>query len=53
LLIVAPTESGKIIGTLQITFIPGISFKGGTRALIEAIMVDAHFRSLGIGSHMV
>jgi len=52
LLIVAEIGE-KIVGTLQITFIPGIIYKGGSRALIEAVMVDKNSRSYGIGNQMM
>ena len=40
---------GRIIGVLQITFIPGMTYRGGWRALIEGVRVDSEVRSRGIG----
>jgi ribosomal protein S18 acetylase RimI-like enzyme len=45
-------SNGEIIGTLQLTFIPSISFQGGKRAQIESVRVDAKRRRLGIGRKM-
>jgi ribosomal protein S18 acetylase RimI-like enzyme len=47
-LIVAAVDD-KVIGVLQITFIPNISYQGGWRALIEGVRVSAEFRGQGIG----
>lgn len=47
-LIVVTTE-GSVIGVLQLTFIPNISYQGGWRALIEGVRVSADYRSHGIG----
>jgi len=40
---------GSIVGLLQITFIPCMTYKGGWRALIEGVRVDSEMRSRGIG----
>jgi GNAT superfamily N-acetyltransferase len=45
-------RDGLVIGTFQLTFIPGLSFQGARRAQIEAVRVDAPYRSLGIGARM-
>lgn len=42
-------NDGAVIGTLQITFIPNLSYRGGIRAQIEGVRVDDRFRSAGIG----
>jgi len=39
----------RVVGVLQLTFIPGLTYQGGWRALIEAVRVDAGVRSRGIG----
>jgi ribosomal protein S18 acetylase RimI-like enzyme len=45
-------QNGEIIGTLQLTFIPSISFQGGKRAQIESVRVTASTRGQGIGKKM-
>jgi ribosomal protein S18 acetylase RimI-like enzyme len=42
-------ERGQILGTLQLIFIPSISFQGSTRAQIESVRVDQPYRNQGIG----
>ncbi len=39
----------QVIGTLHLTFLPSLSFRGGTRAQIESVRVDRAFRNQGIG----
>lgn len=51
-LVVAERE-GRPIGTLQLTVIPGLSRRGSTRALIEAVRVHADARGDGLGSRLV
>lgn len=51
-LIVAET-GGEIVGTLQITFTPSISFQGGKRATVESVRVDAKYRGQGIGRELM
>jgi GNAT superfamily N-acetyltransferase len=41
--------AGRVIGVLQLTFIPNITYRGGWRAQIEGVRVAAEFRSSGIG----
>jgi GNAT superfamily N-acetyltransferase len=40
------------IGTLQLSFIPGIARHGAWRGQIEAVRIAATHRSTGIGQHM-
>ena len=47
-LIVADLD-GKVIGVMQMTFIPNLTYRGSWRALIEGVRVDAKVRSSGIG----
>jgi predicted N-acetyltransferase YhbS len=43
----------KIVGTLQLTYIPYILLQGSTRALMEAVIVTSKLRSQGIGTRMM
>jgi GNAT superfamily N-acetyltransferase len=47
--VVVAEQDGKIIGTLQLTLIPNLTYQGGVRALIEGVRVDSTMRSAGIG----
>jgi GNAT superfamily N-acetyltransferase len=51
-LIVAEADD-EIVGTLQITFTPSISFQGGKRATVESVRVDAKYRGKGIGKRLM
>lgn len=45
--------NGEIVGTLQITFTPSISFQGGKRATVESVRVDEKRRGQGIGKELM
>jgi GNAT superfamily N-acetyltransferase len=51
-LMVAERE-GAVVGTLQLTLIPGLSRKGSTRALIEAVRVHGDARGTGLGTRLI
>ena len=44
---------GSVAGTLQLTFIPGLSRRGSTRAQIEAVRVRSDQRGTGLGRELV
>ncbi|GAB2666326.1 GNAT family N-acetyltransferase [Saccharopolyspora gloriosae] len=44
---------GAIVGTLQLTFIPGLSHAGATRAQLEAVRVRTDRRGDGLGRELV
>lgn len=51
-LIVVENEEAEIIGTLQMSFIQYLTYKGGIRAQIEAVRIRKDKRGLGIGKTM-
>lgn len=51
-LLVATLE-GEVIGTFQLTFLPGLSSDGAWRAQVEAVRVRDDLRSRGIGAQMI
>ena len=51
-LIVAEVD-GRVAGTLQLIFIPSISYQGGLRAQVESVRVEAALRSRGIGKQLM
>ncbi|MEU8851778.1 GNAT family N-acetyltransferase [Streptomyces sp. NPDC048564] len=51
-LIVAVRE-GRVIGTLQLTIIPGLSRMGATRSIIEGVRVHADERGSGLGTQLI
>ena len=52
LLLIAEKDRG-LIGSLQITFIPGLSYKGAWRGQIESVRVARSDRGGGVGSQMI
>ena len=53
LLVVAVDGGGRIIGTMQLSFIPGLARRGAWRALIEAVRVHEAARNRGVGARMI
>ena len=51
-LIVAELD-GEVVGTLQLTYTPSISFQGGKRCTVESVRVDEKYRGQGIGREMM
>jgi GNAT superfamily N-acetyltransferase len=52
-LIVIENERGKVIGTLQLSFIQYLTYQGGKRAQIEAVRVHEDYRNKGIGKQLL
>ena len=51
-LLVAELE-GRVVGTLQLTFIRHLMYQGGLIAQIEAVRIDAPLRGRGLGEQMM
>ncbi|MER6121163.1 GNAT family N-acetyltransferase [Streptomyces sp. NPDC001795] len=51
--LVVAVRDGRVIGTLQLTIIPGLSRKGATRSLIEAVRIHADERGSGLGTQLI
>jgi GNAT superfamily N-acetyltransferase len=52
-LLLVADRAGAVIGTAQLTFLPGLSHKGATRAQIEAVRVGSALRGTGFGSKII
>ena len=46
-------QDGAIVGTFQLSFLPGLSFRGAWRGQIEAVRIASHVRGRGLGREMV
>jgi len=46
-------RAGEIVGTLQLTFLPGLSHQGLWRGQIESVRVSSNARGGGIGRQML
>ncbi|MDT0389219.1 MULTISPECIES: GNAT family N-acetyltransferase [Streptomyces] len=51
--LVVAVRAGRVVGTLQLTFIPGLSRRGATRSLIEGVRIHADERGSGLGSQLI
>jgi GNAT superfamily N-acetyltransferase len=51
--LVVAEVGGEVAGTLQLTYIPGISRMGTERAQIEAVRVAAAYRGHGLGRQLI
>lgn len=52
-LLVTAELGGKIAGTMQLTFLRGLSHKGATRCQIEAVRIAASLRGQGYGTTLI
>ncbi|WP_420111578.1 GNAT family N-acetyltransferase [Pseudactinotalea sp.] len=51
-LVVAVREA-RVVGTLQLTIVPGLSRRGATRSIIEAVRIHADERGSGLGTQVI
>ncbi|GAA1921333.1 GNAT family N-acetyltransferase [Streptomyces sodiiphilus] len=51
--LVVAARDARPVGTLQLTVIPGLSRRGASRALIEAVRVHASERGNGLGGELI
>lgn len=50
--LVVVEANGQVVGVLQLTFIPCLTYRGGWRALIEGVRIDSRLRSSGLGRRL-
>ena len=46
-------DAGRIVGTMQLTFLPGLPSRGAWRGLIEAVRIAGDRRGQGLGALMI
>ncbi|MFF4588477.1 GNAT family N-acetyltransferase [Streptomyces sp. NPDC001388] len=51
--LVVAVREGRVVGTLQLTIIPGLSRRGATRSIIEGVRVHADERGSGLGTRFI
>ncbi|MFJ9940922.1 GNAT family N-acetyltransferase [Streptomyces erythrochromogenes] len=51
--VVVAVRAGRVVGTLQLTIVPGLSRKGATRAIIEGVRVHTDERGSGLGTRFI
>ena len=52
-LIVVEDKNGEIIGTLQLSFLQYLTYRGGKRAQVEAVRIRKDRRGFGVGKRML
>lgn len=50
---VVAVREGRVVGTLQLTIVPGLSRKGATRSIIEGVRIHADERGSGLGTRFI
>lgn len=53
LLLVAEDETSQVVGTMQLSFLQYLTYRGGLRAQAEAVFIREDFRGKGIGSELM
>ncbi|SMF63782.1 GNAT family N-acetyltransferase [Streptomyces sp. Amel2xC10] len=51
--LVVAVREGRVVGTLQLTIVPGLSRRGATRCIIEGVRVHAEERGSGLGTRFI
>ncbi|MFD7261980.1 GNAT family N-acetyltransferase [Streptomyces sp. NPDC059874] len=51
--LVVAVRADRVVGTLQLTIVPGLSRKGSTRSIIEGVRVHADERGSGLGTRFI
>ena len=51
--LIVATVDGRVVGSMQLTFLPGLSHQGSWRCQIEGVRVHSEFRSRGVGRRMI
>ena len=52
-LLAAAELHGRVIGTLQLSFLPGLSFRGALRGQIEAVRIASDLRGRRFGEQLI
>jgi ribosomal protein S18 acetylase RimI-like enzyme len=51
--LIAAERDGLLVGTMQLSFLPGLSFRGAWRAQIEAVRIASELRGQRLGEQMI
>ncbi|MEG3145112.1 GNAT family N-acetyltransferase [Sphingomonas sp. RT2P30] len=52
-MLVVAERDGRVIGTLQLSFLPGLSHRGTWRGQIEAVRIASDLRGQGLGAELI
>ncbi|MFE9920666.1 GNAT family N-acetyltransferase [Streptomyces sp. NPDC005774] len=51
--LVVAVHKDRVVGTLQLTIVPGLSRRGSTRSIIEGVRIHADERGSGLGTRLI
>ena len=51
--LVVAVREGRVVGTLQLSIIPGLSRRGATRSIVEGVRIHADERGSGLGTELI
>ncbi|MFE6228215.1 MULTISPECIES: GNAT family N-acetyltransferase [unclassified Streptomyces] len=51
--VVVAVRAEKVVGTLQLTIVPGLSRRGATRSIIEGVRIHSEERGSGLGTLLI
>ncbi|MER7894831.1 GNAT family N-acetyltransferase [Streptomyces sp. NPDC096046] len=51
--LVVAVREGRVVGTLQLTIIPGLSRRGAIRSIVEGVRIHADERGSGLGTQLI
>ncbi|MET9493962.1 GNAT family N-acetyltransferase [Streptomyces sp. NPDC006552] len=51
--LVVAVRADRVVGTLQLTVVPGLSRRGATRSIIEGVRIHADERGSGLGTQLI
>ena len=51
--LVVAVREGRVVGTLQLTVVPGLSRRGAVRSIIEGVRIHADERGSGLGTQLI
>ncbi|MER6327066.1 GNAT family N-acetyltransferase [Streptomyces coelicoflavus] len=51
--LVVAVREGRVVGTLQLTIVPGLSRRGAVRSIVEGVRVHGDERGSGLGTQLI
>ncbi|CAM5416173.1 GNAT family N-acetyltransferase [Streptomyces fimicarius] len=51
--VVVAVREDRVVGTLQLTIVPGLSRRGATRSIIEGVRIHGDERGSGLGTQLI
>ncbi|GAA1358817.1 GNAT family N-acetyltransferase [Streptomyces beijiangensis] len=51
--LVVAVRDGRVVGTLQLTVIPGLSRRGAVRSIVEGVRIHSGERGSGLGTQLI